>query len=306
MNNPVADFWSAHPSMPLGRHMTQTYAADIAPGPTYLRIAWDRGEDKDLLRQLAGKYVLFNEQRPDTMYSEATLPDGSKIGGYDHGHFGFSVMSEIIQIWPGTDIADRAWNLMLKHGALYFLQKNSYLALGNNTYGQTGRCRIAGMCLRFLDDVREAAIALGNDPIRKLATDLWFKHRNNIVITQKMNDGPQGDGLTIPHWRAFQVAILAHALDRMDDESTADFVQIIRASVSRNAEGKPNSSFYYDVPEPITTPQPWTNLPGWKLGNGNGVELWLYRYLTADAQAVIEAANTKLPVAVRLKFGMPV
>jgi hypothetical protein len=36
------------------------------------------------------------------------------------------------------------------------------------------------------------------------------------------------------------------------------------------------------------------------------VELWLYRYLPADAQAVIEAANTKLPFAVRAKFGMPV
>lgn len=156
-SNPVADFWAAHLSMPLGRHMTQTYAADIAPGPTYLRIAWDRGEDKDLLRQLAGKYVLFNEQRPDTMYSEATLPDGSKIGGYDHGHFGFSVLSEIVQIWRDDEIAIRAWNLMLKHGALYFLQKNSYLALANNTYGQTGRCRIAGMCLRFLDDMRDAA-----------------------------------------------------------------------------------------------------------------------------------------------------
>lgn len=305
MSNPVADFWAAHLSMPLGRHMTQTYAADIAPGPTYLRIAWDRGEDKDLLRQLAGKYVLFNEQRPDTMYSEATLPDGSKIGGYDHGHFGFSVLSEIVQLWPGDALAKRAWNLMIKHGVAYAKQPNSYLTLANKTSGQTGRCRISAMCIRYLSDVRRAAEALGETAYALVARGLHQAHISNVV-SQPMHDGPQGDGLKSVHWRAFQVAILAHALDRMDDESTDDFVQIIRASVSRNAEGKPNGTFYYDVPEPITTPQPWTNLPGWKLGNGNGVELWLYRYLPADAQAVIEAANTKLPVAVRLKFGMPV
>lgn len=82
------------------------------------------------------------------------------------------------------------------------------------------------------------------------------------------------------------------------------FLPIVEASVSRNVEGKPNGSFWYDVPEPITTPQPWTNLPGWKLGNGNGVELWLYRYLPADAQAAIRAANPKLPVAVARKYGV--
>ncbi|MBK6942501.1 MAG: hypothetical protein IPH13_20185 [Planctomycetes bacterium] len=103
MNSPITDFWSTHLSMPLGRHMTQTFAADIAPGDTFLMLAARAGEDRAKLRELAGKYVTYNEQRPDKMYSEAVLPDGSKIGGYDHGHFGFSVLSEIIQLWPDED-----------------------------------------------------------------------------------------------------------------------------------------------------------------------------------------------------------
>lgn len=285
VSNPVADFWAAHLSMPLGRHMTQTYAADIAPGPTYLRIAWDRGEDKDLLRQLAGKYVLFNEQRPDNMYEEKTLPDGSKIGGYDHGHFGFSVLSEIVQLWPGDALAKRAWNLMIKHGVAYAKQPNSYLTLASKTCGQTGRCRIAGMCVRYLSDVRRAAEALGETAYALLALALLNAHINNI-ISQPMNDGPQGDGLMMPHWRAFQVAIFASAMTDAGYINIPPFKTAIEASVSRDKSGVPTGAFWYDVPEPITTPQPWTNLPGWKLGNGNGVELWLYRYLPADAQAV--------------------
>ncbi len=304
-SNPVADFWAAHLSMPLGRHMTQTYASDIAPGPTYLRIAWDRGEDKDLLRQLAGKYVLFNEQRPDNMYEEKTLPDGSKIGGYDHGHFGFSVLSEIVQLWPSDALAKRAWNLMIKHGVAYAKQPNSYLTLASKTYGQTGRCRISAMCIRYLSDVRRAAEALGEAAYALVARGLHQAHISNVV-SQPMHDGPQGDGLKSNHWRAFQVGIFAAALSDSGYINIPPFEAAIKASVARDPDGTPTSSFYYDVPEPITTPQPWTNLPGWKLGNGNGVELWLYRYLPADAKAVIEAANTKLPLAVRAKFGIPV
>lgn len=306
----ITDFWAAHLSMPLGRHFTQTFAADCAPGDTFLRLAWDAGEDRAKLRELAGKYVLFNEQRPDKMYSEKILPDGSTIGGYDHGHFAFSVLSEIIQLWPDDEIAERAWNLMLKHGVLYFMEKNSYLALKNHGYGQTGRCRISGMIVRYLCDVYEAAHVRKDFAIANAVFMLLTSHIQNIA-GQAMNDGPQGDGLTIPHWRTFQVGILMAALEHTEKVTVIDttplvkrFRPIVEASVNRNSSNISNGSFWYDVPEPITTPQSWTDLPGWKLGSGNGVELWLYRYLPADAQEVIRAVNPKLPVAVARKYGI--
>lgn len=310
MSTPITDFWSNHLSMPLGRHMTQTFAADVAPGDTFLVLAARAGEDRDKLRELAEAYVTYNEQRPDKMYSEAILPDGSKIGGYDHGHFGFSVFSEIIQLWPDDEIADRAWAHMTKHGRLYYQEKNSYLALKSKSYGQTGRCRISGMIVRYLCDVYEAAHVRKDFALAGTVFALLTSHIQNIA-GQDMRDGPQGDGLTIPHWRAFQVAILMAALEHAKVAAAIDttplvdrYRPIVEASVSRNTEGKPNGSFWYDVPEPITTPQPWTDLPGWKLGNGNGVELWLYRYLPPDAQAAIRAANPKLPLAVALKYSV--
>lgn len=307
MNSPITDFWSTHLSMPLGRHMTQTFAADIAPGDTFLCLAWDAGEDIAKLRELAGKYVAFNEQRPDKMYSEAVLPDGSKIGGYDHGHFGFSVLSEIIQLWPDDEVAERAWALMVKHGMLYYTEKNSYLALKSKSYGQTGRCRISAMCVRFLCDVYEAACVRGDTNVAYHARSMIVSHLANIA-GQEMCDGPQGDGLTLPHWRCFQVGILMAALERakkvigIDTTPLVDrFRPIVEAGVRRNTEGKPNGSFWYDVPVDL---KPSTELPGWKLGNGNGVELWIYRYLPPDAQAVIRAANPKLPSAVALKYSV--
>lgn len=311
MSTPITDFWSNHLSMPLGRHFTQTFAADCAPGDTFLKLAWDALEEGDQLFNLADKYVTFNEQRPDKMYSEKILPDGSKIGGYDHGHFGFSVFSEIIQLWPDSELADRAWAHMTKHGWMYYEQKDSYLKLKSKSYGQTGRCRISGMIVRYLCDVYEAAHVFGYDAIASYAIERLCSHIQNIA-GQNMCDGKQGDGLLQSHWRSFQVAILMAALERaklfVSDAYITPLVDrfrpIVEASVSRNAEGKPNGSFWYDVPEPITTPSPWTDLPGWKLGNGNGVELWLYRYLPPDAQAAIRAANPKLPLAVALKYSV--
>ncbi len=306
----ITDFWSSHLSMPLGRHMTQTFAADIAPGDTFLLLAGDAGDDRAKLRLIADLYVTYNADRPDKMYSEKILPDGTKIGGYDHGHFGFSVLSEIIQLWPDDEIAERAWALMVKHGMLYYTEKNSYLALKSKSYGQTGRCRISAMCVRFLCDVYEAANVRFDGHAASLAFNLLSSHLNNIA-GQDMADGPQGDGLLLPHWRCFQVGILMAALERAKHVTGIDttplvdrFRPIVEAGVCRNAEGKPNGSFWYDVPHPITTPEPWTSLPGWKLGNGNGVELWIYRYLPPDAQAVIRAANPKLPSAVAVKYGV--
>ena len=302
----ITDFWSDHLSMPLGRHFTQTFAADVSPGDTFLMLAARAGEDRDKLRELAEAYVTFNEQRPDKMYSEKILPDGSKIGGYDHGHFAFSVFSEIIQLWPDDEIADRAWSLMTKHGWLYYQEKNSYLALKSKSYGQTGRCRIAGMIVRYLCDVYAAAHVRGDLTIANAVFTLLTSHIQNIA-GQDMRDGPQGDGLTINHWREFQVAILLAALERAEYETRVDvtslvdrFRPIVEASVHRNADGKV-IGFWYDVPEPLDTPMPW---PGAKLGSGAGVELWLYRYLPPDAQAAIRAANPKLPLAVALKYSV--
>jgi hypothetical protein len=306
MATPFTDFWNVYLSAPLARHFTQTYW-NAAPRKTTFAEAWDSGEDQSNLTYLAEKFVAFEEARPLKMYLEAVKPDGTKISGYDHNHFVFSQCSEIVTR-IGGDLGERAWTLIAAHGYAYWLQDNSWLGLKNNTYGTTGRCRIAGMIVRYLCDVIDAARARGAKDFEIAATSMLTQHLVNIG-TRNMADGPQGDGLTIPHWRVFQVGILIAALQRAKDVIGADtnplvsqFIPIILASVIRGEDGLP-AGFWYDVPEPLDVPQPW---PGAKPGKGNGVELWFYRWLPADAQLLIQSVNPSLPYAVKAKFGMVV
>lgn len=308
------EWFDSHTTAMLGRQMTQTFH-DAAPGKTTFADAWDTEPDHNKLAMLADRYVSINELRPLKMYAEITLqadtpvadktlPAGTKIGGFDHGHFVMSVLSDIKQRVGGS-VGQRAWSLIAAHSVAYFTQHNSWLSLADKDYGTTGRCRIAGMILRTLCDIYEAEpeSAYGFQ-----ARAYALAHITNIG-TQQMRDDAQGDGLKMPHWRAFQVALLMAALERcrlifgVDTTPLVEkFRAVVCASVLRTNDGKPQA-FYYDVPEPLV-PEPWTSLPGYKLGSGNGVEPWLFKYLPADAHGVILSVNKNLHPAVKAKFSM--
>ena len=164
---------------------------------------------------------------------------------------------------------------------------------------------ISAMCIRYLSDVRRAAEALGETSVCARRT------RSTSGAHQQRGEPADSDDGRRRRFEvgslAYFVGIFAAALSDSGYINIPPFEAAIKASVARDPDGTPTGSFYYDVPGADHDAATVDRIsPAGSSGNGNGVELWLYRYLPADAKAVIEAANTKLPVAVRLKFGMPV
>ena len=336
MSTPFTDWFAVYLSAPLGKQMTQTYW-DAPQRETTFADAW-LSESADptnraRLVMLAERYVAFNKMRPLQMGLEIIIPKGTdvagvpaddllpddmKMGGFDYGHFCMSVLADISRFLQNEgqherDIADDALKLLYVHTESYFNQKNSWLALKNTTYSQYGKCRIAAMIVRVLTDVASMP-GTSNAAYRTHARALLVQHLYNIAITN-MADDAQGDGMKVPHWRGFQVAILIAALERvkkvfgseLDTEhliAAKHLREIVAATVQRDPNGKPTGKFFYDVPNPIALAGDWTLIPGAKLNDGNGVELWSYRYMPPDAQKIIVAMNPKLHPAVGSKYGL--
>ncbi len=312
MTNKFTEFWSTHLSAPLGRHMTQTYW-DACPGDTLLYLGWEANEPIGGLRKLAEDYVEFNLQRPKEMYKEINGEGGVKISGYDHGHFVMSYYADIIDIFSDEkQLRDLTAGLMLKHLSEYFGQKNSYLANPKGQkYGMTGRCRIAAMIIRAMTDAYKAAMAMSNSDVAYAALDYAVRHADNVVSqinSGKMYDEAQGDGLTIPHYRVFQVGMLAHALLRLNkvinegaiETAVGSLTEIVQRSTEYGVSGSP-VGFWYDVPISQDVPRPW---PGAKLGSGNGVEPWAYSFMGSAERAVMDKVNVGLHPAIKSKFFM--
>lgn len=321
MSTPHTDWLESHPTPLMGRHYTQTYFG--MPRTTTFRSAWEneRTVARDRILAAAELIVSMEKARPLKFYSEDVTPYG-KMGAWDHGHVGTSTLADIAVLladeFGAESTAEAARDRMMKVMVEYGLQKNSWLVDTHATYGTTGRCRISAMILRALLDTIRVASLKGHENVNVLllALNLLRGHLSNVLVRWPLHDGPQGDGLMLDHWRAFQVGILAHACHEiamtpmMRADITADAIElagrcvpIMAASVARTDADQPYG-FYYDVPHPVV-PQPWTDLPGYKLGSGNGVEPWLYAFLPDDAQARILSVNKNLHPAVRAKFGMP-
>lgn len=325
---PFTDHFKTNLTAPLGKQMTQT-VWDWTPKQSTFAAAWEKesasAANRDWLIQLADRYVTLNEMRPPLFYSEAIMVKGTKVadtyielllpkdlkmGGFDHGHFVMTTLLDIyaafrnVYVGNAMEVSQRALALALSSCVKYWEQPNSYLGLKTDKLPAYGKARVKAMCIRALTDV---ASALGGSAYGDRADSLLVKHLFDTA-GRDMCDEAQGDGLLERHWRSWQVALLIAALENVkakrgiDTEPlTARFRPIVLASVVRDANGKPTGLFYQDVHEDFVS-----NPVGHNPSKGDGVELHMYRYLPADAQAVIEAANTKLPVAVRLKFGMPV
>ena len=325
---PFTDHFKNYLTAPLGKQMTQT-VWDWAPKQSTFAAAWEKESaaavNRDWLIKLADRYVTLNEFRPAKFYSEAVMVKGTKVadtyielllpkdlkmGGFDHGHFVMTTLLDIyaafrnVYVGNAMEVSQRALALALSSCVKYWEQPNSYLGLKTDKLPAYGKTRVKAMCIRALTDV---ASALGGSANGDRADSLLVKHLFDTA-GRDMCDEAQGDGMPARHWRSWQVALLIAALENVkakrgiDTEPlTARFRPIVLASVVRDTNGKPTGLFYQDVHEDFVS-----NPVGHNPSNGDGVELHMYRYLPADAQAVIEAANAKLPVAVRLKFGMPV
>lgn len=312
---PLTDWVEEHLTADLCRHMTQTFW-DAAPRETTFEMAWTlEPGGRGRLRVAAENYCKIAARRPlnDSEVTLATdskvpgFPAGTKISGFDAGHFVMSILSAIVRcLGPHDSTAKRAYSLLVAQVDAYLYAPNSWLNLASKSYGTTGRMRIAGMCIRALCDLMEAAYSMGENDRGERCRVLIERHIVNVAM-QNMNDDAQGDGLTIPHWRGFQVAIGMAALERakrvmkFDTTPLVDrFLPVIAAHVRQDTSGIA-IGFWYDVPEPLGVPGPW---PGEKPTDGNGVELWMYTYMPNDARDLIELRNPHLPYAVRAKFGM--
>lgn len=318
---PLTDWCESHLTSALGRLMTQTYW-DAAPGKTTFRSAWEQEpQERGRLRVVAKNYVTVTRLRPlgssEMLVSSnpevSGFEPGTKVSGFDFDHFVVSVLSDIVcLLGPKDEIARRAYATLIAHVDSYLYWPNSWLSLESQSYGQTGRCRKAAMCMRALVDAAKAAYTMGESDRAVRLNFLAGRHIQRVLSLGKdLRDDAQGDGLLIPHWRGFQAAMAQHALDYCCEAvydmtfEPAGFPVLrdaVSACVCRNESGGV-MGVWYDVPEPLDTPKPW---PGASLRPGDGVALWLYKYLPADAQKYVLDANKNLDPAVKIKFGMPV
>lgn len=316
IKNQITAWLAQHLTMPLARHMFQTYG-DAAPRETTFALAYDTEPDaRDDHIQLADQYVTIFEDRPIQMYKEIPYPiAGGKISGLDHNHFVLSVLIDIGTRFFLTgnplmhSIGKRAFDTAWAHYDSYMKQKNSYLALkAPKPFGHSGRTRIAACALRSHVDLGRAAAkfgVLGHAAFFSTMVDKTLDAIEGAWPMTDAPDGPDGDHANYEHFSVFEVGALQNQLEwlaggpcteqqrsralALSAKIAVILVDALILSETGNVIGIP-----YDISHPFD--------PAALVHPSNGVEPWAYFGLPITGKWFVAEKNIKQSIAFKKKF----